>query len=94
MNLSRRDAIKLAMAGALSPLLSLLPEREAVAPLKDGEIRAVKYNPDFGEPVQRMRVTQEFHRGQLTFWKGDTIEMYPNGTVIIKRAAPRTEGGR
>ena len=26
--LTRRDALKLAMAGALSPLLSLLPERE------------------------------------------------------------------
>ena len=27
--MTRRDAIKLAIAGALSPLLSLLPEREA-----------------------------------------------------------------
>ena len=44
--ISRRDAIKLAIAGALSPLLSLLPERETTL-VRNMPISA-KADPQFG----------------------------------------------
>ena len=74
MNLSRRDAIKLAIAGALSPLLSLLPEREKL-PKWEFNVKAVYREPGwknvwwefYSDWQDRERGLQSY--GSLRLWK-------------------------